>query len=170
MGFIILLALLALPFVEIALFIEAGRAVGIPATLGLTILTAVGGIAIVRIQGLNNLRRMQNAMGRGEPPIAGMVHGVLLLVAGLFLLIPGFFTDIVGAILLIPAMRAAAGAWLLLRLSRRAKPRRNGQGRTTDDTIIDAEYWAEESENRNSSTPRRMPPPGNDDDKPGTKR
>ncbi|MEX1147323.1 MAG: FxsA family protein [Sphingomonadales bacterium] len=157
MGFIILLALLALPFIEITLFIEAGRAVGIMATLALTILTAVGGIAIVRHQGLNNLRRMRAATEKGEPPIAEMVHGVLLLVAGLFLLIPGFFTDAAGALLLIPPIRALLGARLLRSLSRR---NRKGGSKNTGADVVDVEYW-EEGDLR---SPPRVGPPRNDDD------
>lgn len=137
MAILIIFALIALPFIEISIFIEAGRALSIPAVLGLTILTAVGGLAIVRVQGLNNFRRMQQAMDRGDPPIAGIVHGGLLAVAGVFLLIPGFLTDTVGALLLLPPVRALLGGVFFRLLERRfQRPRQQ-------DDIIDAEYWEE---------------------------
>jgi len=136
---LIIFALIALPFIEISIFIEAGRAISIPAVLGLTILTAVGGLAIVRVQGLNNIRRMQQAMDRGKPPIAEIVHGALLLVAGVFLLIPGFLTDTVGALLLLPPVRALIGAGFFRVLERRVHKTRR------QDDIIDAEYWEEEA-------------------------
>lgn len=145
MAILIIFALIALPFIEISIFIEAGRVLSIPAVLGLTILTAVGGLAIVRVQGLNNFRRMQQAMDRGEPPIAEIVHGGLLLVAGVFLLIPGFLTDAVGALLLLPPVRALIGAGFFRILEKKV-----GKTRGNDD-IIDAEYWEEESPD-----PRRM--------------
>ncbi len=162
MAFLILLALLALPFVEISLFIEAGRAIGIPATLGLTILTAVGGIAIVRHQGLQNFRRMQEAMERNEPPIAEIVHGMLLLIAGVFLLLPGFLTDTVGALLLIPPVRAMVGASFFRFLERRH--RRAGD----DHVIIDAEFWEADNENtprtiEGGTTEGRRADPGDDE-------
>lgn len=150
MALLILLAFLALPFIEIALFIEAGRAVGIPATLALTILTAVGGIAIVRLQGLQNFRRMQEAMEHNEPPIAEIVHSVLLLVAGVFLLIPGFFTDAVGALLLIPPVRALVGASFFRMLERRYR-----RGRP-DSTIIEGEFWEEEDRAPSRTSPRTI--------------
>lgn len=138
MAILIILALIALPFIEISIFIEAGRALSIPGVLGLTILTAVGGLAIVRVQGLNNFRRMQQAMDRGEPPIAEIVHGTLLFVAGVFLLIPGFLTDAVGALLLLPPVRALIGAGFFRMLERRVKRR------SRQDDVIDAEFWEED--------------------------
>jgi len=156
---LIIFALIALPFIEISIFIEAGRAISIPAVLGLTILTAVGGLAIVRVQGLNNFRRMQQAMDQGKPPIAEIVHGGLLLVAGVFLLIPGFLTDAVGALLLLPPVRALIGAGFFRILEQKVRKTRH------HDDIIDAEYWEEEAPD-----PRRINHDQDDGDTGGHKR
>lgn len=147
---LVILALIAVPFIEITLFIEAGGEIGAPAVLGLTILTAVGGLAIVRAQGLSNFRRMQQVMDRGEPPIAEMVHGMFLALAGVLLLIPGFLTDAVGALLLLPPVRALLGSGLFRMLEKRH------QRHQQDDGIIDAEYWEEHEDQDQSRTVTRV--------------
>ncbi len=109
MPFLIVLALLALPFAEIAVFIAVGRQLGVWATLGLTVLISLIGLSLVAGQGLTNLRRLQITLNAGEPPVAELVHGVLLFIAGFCLFIPGFITDAAGALLLLPPVRAWLG-------------------------------------------------------------
>ncbi|MBH0237721.1 FxsA family protein [Methylobrevis albus] len=104
-GPIIALLLLALPFAEIAAFIMVGREVGVLATIGLVLLTAVAGALMLRLQGLALIRRIRAETAAGRVPGSEIVEGALLVVAGFLLLIPGFVTDVVGVLLFIPAVR-----------------------------------------------------------------
>lgn len=97
----------AVPILEIALFIQVGGAIGLWPTLGIVILTAIAGTYLVRTQGLQALQRLQTALERGQDPAIPLVHGAMILVAGVLLLTPGFFTDAVGLSFLIPPIRAA---------------------------------------------------------------
>lgn len=112
MGRILAVLLLLTPFLEIATFIWVGGQIGILATLGAIVLTAVIGILILRWQGLGLLLDSRAMMARGEIPARQFSDAMLLAVAGLLLLIPGFLSDIVGFALLIPPVRGAIFAWL----------------------------------------------------------
>ena len=101
----LLLLLIALPLIEVYLLIEVGSVIGALPTIALAILTAVLGTALVRHQGFGILRRVQESMARNEVPALELLDGALLLIAGLFLLLPGFLTDCAGLLLLIPPLR-----------------------------------------------------------------
>ena len=114
--FAVLLALLvAVPLAELWLLIEIGSRIGALTTVGLVVLTAVLGAGLLRWQGFETLRRAQASLARGVPPAVELVEGALLVVAGAFLLTPGFLTDAVGFALLVPGVRHAAAAALLRR-------------------------------------------------------
>jgi UPF0716 protein FxsA len=98
--------LVAVPIIEIALFIEVGGWLGLPVTIGIVILTAAIGTALLRFQGLATLGELQRRLAAGEDPSATLAHGAMILVAGVLLLTPGFFTDAVGLLLLTPPVRA----------------------------------------------------------------
>lgn len=100
-----LILILLFPLIEISVFMDVGAAIGVGATLLLTIGSAIWGIAMVRLQGMDTWMRMQKTMSQGETPAYEMFEGTLLLVAGMLLLIPGFVTDSIGIILLIPPLR-----------------------------------------------------------------
>ena len=105
---LIFLSLVAVPIIEIALFIEVGSWLGLWPTIGIVILTAAIGTVLLRIQGLATLGELQRRLSAGEDPSATLAHGAMILVAGVLLLTPGFFTDAVGFLLLTPPVRAAA--------------------------------------------------------------
>ncbi|MEL0111000.1 MAG: FxsA family protein, partial [Rickettsiales bacterium] len=92
MPVIILFVFIAVPIAEIAVFIEAGEQFGLWPTLGLVILTAVIGTALLRHQGLQTIQRVQLSLERGEMPVGEVFTGLCLLVAGALLLTPGFLT------------------------------------------------------------------------------
>jgi UPF0716 protein FxsA len=100
-----LLILLGVPLGELYVLIHVGDAVGAFNTIFLVVLTAVVGMWLVRRQGLSVLLRVRETLDRGEAPALEMVEGVLLLIAGLTLLFPGFVTDMVGFLLLVPPLR-----------------------------------------------------------------
>ena len=105
LGPISLLLFLALPFVEIAGFVIVGSEIGVLATLGLIVLSAVLGFSLLRRQGLSLLNQMKAETAAGRAPQREIIHGTLLIFAGILLIIPGFLTDIIGLLLFIPFVR-----------------------------------------------------------------
>lgn len=99
--------LLALPILEIAAFILVGDRIGLWPTLGLVVLNAVVGAALLRRQGLGALQRIRAETAAGRVPARELVDGVMIVAAGVLLLTPGFVTDVVGYLLFVPAVRAA---------------------------------------------------------------
>lgn len=105
MGWILLLAFIGVPLIEIAVFIQVGGLIGLAPTLIVVIATAVAGTALLRRQGLATLARARDNMERGTLPVVELFDGICLLLAGALLLTPGFVTDALGAFLLVPALR-----------------------------------------------------------------
>ena len=93
------------PAVELALLVYAGSKIGIPETLSIVIATAIAGAYLVRREGIGVLLRIQNELNQGTFPADSMLDGALVLVAGALLLTPGFITDIIGFLLVLPASR-----------------------------------------------------------------
>jgi len=112
MPFLILLAFIGVPLLEIAVFIQVGGAFGLGWTLALVVLTAVIGTALLRAQGMATLNRAKANLERGEVPMREVFDGACLLVGGALLLTPGFVTDTMGFMLLLPPVRAALLAWV----------------------------------------------------------
>lgn len=107
----LLLIFVAIPIIEIGLFIQVGGWLGLWPTLGIFVLTAFVGTTLLRLQGTAALARVQSSMTSGENPAGPIAHGALILVAAILLLTPGFFTDGVGLALLLPPVRAALISW-----------------------------------------------------------
>lgn len=105
MPLLFLLLFIGLPLIEIYFLIQIGGEIGALPTIGLTVLTAIIGTALVRHQGFGVIARVRQASDRGELPALDLFDGALLLLAGLFLLLPGFLTDAVGFLLLVPPVR-----------------------------------------------------------------
>lgn len=119
MGLILLLLFIGVPVLEIYLFIEVGGLIGTWPTIGIVILTAIVGSTMVRLQGLSVLAEAQRQADAGKPPVAQLAHGLMILIAGVLLLTPGFFTDAVGLALLIPPVRVWLGMAVWAYLQRR---------------------------------------------------
>jgi UPF0716 protein FxsA len=96
---------IVVPIIEIAIFIQAGEWFGLGPTLFTIVLTAFIGITLIRQQGLSTLYKAQQKMNSGEIPAIEMIEGLMIAVAGAFLITPGFFTDGLGFLLLIPLFR-----------------------------------------------------------------
>lgn len=138
-------ALIAVPVIEIALFIELGDVLGLWPTLGMIFLTAAIGVALMRAQGFAAMRRLQAAMAEGSDPRGPLAEGAMILFAGALMLTPGFFTDTMGFLLLLPPVRAALAAWVAPRLAARTlHARANHAGgsarRSQPDAPIEVEY------------------------------
>lgn len=107
MGRILFLIFLIVPIIEIGIFIVIGQAIGLLLTLGGVVVTALLGSFIIRYQGLSLISEIQALMKAGALPARQLVDGVMLAIAGALLLTPGYFTDFLGFLLLVPMVRGA---------------------------------------------------------------
>jgi UPF0716 protein FxsA len=107
--------------VEITVMIQVGQWLGVVNTIGLLLLVSVVGALLVKHQGIGVLRRIQQQRLAGQVPAAPVFDGALILLAGLLLLVPGFVTDAVGLLLLIPPVRAGVRRFVRWRFMRRVE-------------------------------------------------
>jgi UPF0716 protein FxsA len=108
---------LAIPLIEIGLFIQVGGLIGLWPTLGIVVLTAIIGTALVRAQGILALSQLRSSFSELRDPTEPLAHGAMILIAGVLLLTPGFFTDAVGFALLIPPVRSAVYRYVRARVT-----------------------------------------------------
>ena len=106
------LAFTIIPIIEIYLLIEIGSMFGALTAVTLVILTGFFGAFLARMQGLQTLYRIQESLREGRMPSGELLDALLIVIAGLVLLTPGFLTDSVGFLLLIPATRNSIKYWL----------------------------------------------------------
>lgn len=117
MPFLIMFIIFVLiPVVELSVLIRVGEVLGSWNTVALVILTAVVGVSLVRSQGLSTLMSVQKKLAAGEAPGQEIVEGMMLAMAGILLLIPGFVTDLIGLILLTPITRAPLARYFYQRM------------------------------------------------------
>ena len=105
MSTILFVTFISIPIIEIALFIEVGDRIGLFATIGIVILTAIIGTTLIRHQGLTTLRKAQLSLKENMIPLSEAFDGLCIVIAGALLLTPGFFTDTLGLSLFIPSLR-----------------------------------------------------------------
>lgn len=110
------LLLIALPLIEIAGFAFVGSLIGVLPTVALVIATTILGAALLRIQGIGVVGRIRAAMETGAPVDRELVHGLMIAIAGILLVIPGFFTDLFGLALFIPPLRELVWRFLKSRI------------------------------------------------------
>lgn len=101
------LAFLAVPLIEIALFIQVGGLIGLWPTLAIVVLTAVIGTWLLRMQGAVAMTNLRRSFSELDDPSEPLAHGAMILFSGALLLTPGFFTDAMGFALLVPSVRQA---------------------------------------------------------------
>ncbi len=162
MFILILLALICVPLLVIAVFIEVGGLIGLWPTLALIVLTALLGSWQLRAQGLATLARGRAAMDRGELPARELFDGLCLLVAGALLLTPGFVTDGFGALLFVPGLRDVLRRALGRHLATKAHTRvfvdgREVHGHGGPGHTIDGEYRDLTDEPPPKDDDRRLP-------------
>jgi len=109
------LLFIVVPLVELYLIIKVGALIGAMWTVLLVIATAVIGIQLLRIQGFSTLNRARTTLEQGQMPAMEMMEGMMLAVGGAFLITPGFITDTLGFLCLIPATRRAIIRYLMAR-------------------------------------------------------
>ena len=137
----LLLAFIAVPMIEIALFIQVGGWIGLWPTLGIVLLTAILGTWLVRTQGIMAISNLRGSFSRLEDPTEPLAHGAMILVAGALLLTPGFFTDALGFALLFPPFRLM----VIAQARKRIRVERFEMGRDTEaprpaDDIVEGEF------------------------------
>ena len=138
----LLIAFIAVPLIEIALFIQVGGWLGLWPTLGIVVVTAIIGSWLVRSQGARELQNLRSSFSDMRDPTEPLANGAMILFSGALLLTPGFFTDIVGFSLLIPPVRAAVYRYARSRIN--VQSFQMGPGPTAqprpDDKVIDGDF------------------------------
>lgn len=119
LGPVILFLFVAIPIAEIWILISVGGIIGVVPTISLVVLTAIAGTALIRHQGMGLILKARQGLDRGEPPVGAVIDGAFLLVAGALLLTPGFLTDAIGFLCLVPIFRRSVAAWLWARYANR---------------------------------------------------
>ena len=99
-------AFVVVPLVELAVVLQVRNAIGLGPTLVLLLAVSVLGAAVVRREGARAWRAFRQAVAAGRPPATEVADGAMLLVGGTLLLTPGFVTDVVGLVLVLPPSRA----------------------------------------------------------------
>ncbi|ASU83722.1 exlusion protein FxsA [Nocardiopsis gilva YIM 90087] len=126
MPLLIVLALMALPFLEIWLMILVGSQIGVPWTIAALFLLSASGVVALRGAGTKAFREADEAMRTGAPPQGGLLDTLMVMVGGILLITPGFLTGAVGAVLALPftrpALRWAFIAWAERRIKKMGVP------------------------------------------------
>ncbi|WP_227269164.1 FxsA family protein [Roseobacter weihaiensis] len=140
------IAFLAIPLIEITLFIQIGGAIGLGWTLFTVVVTAILGTFLVRNQGALALGQVRSSFNEMRDPTEPLAHGAMILFSGALLLTPGFFTDAIGFLLLVPAIRSNAFRAIRARINVRTFSTGPGRGSprhphgAARDDVIDADY------------------------------
>lgn len=137
--------ILAVPLIEIALFVTVGGWLTLLPTLAIVLGTGVLGVIILRLQGLQAMADMQAALRNMQSPVSPLAHGGLIMAAGILLILPGFLTDTLGILLLIPLVRRGVIAGIAGRIrgnsaAAKAADWRDAAHSRYDDEVIDAEF------------------------------
>jgi UPF0716 protein FxsA len=111
LGYLILLFTMV-PVIELVLLIKVGQHIGAGSTIMIVIFTGVAGAYLARMQGLSTLQKIQNEVNQGQMPAERLFDGVLILCSGILLLTPGFITDLIGLMGLLPLTRNLLKKWL----------------------------------------------------------
>jgi len=117
MGRLLFAIFLVVPFIEIAIFILLGQSIGLWPTLLGVVVTALIGSIVIRLQGVSLIEEIRAYSARGTLPGRQIAEGVMLAVAGALLLTPGYFTDTLGFLFLVPPVRRAIYEFLKSRVT-----------------------------------------------------
>ena len=161
MGLLILIGLLGLPLAEIAAFVAVGSRIGVLATLALVVLAFFVGLAVLRLQGLTIALEVRRALARDELPGRTLFDGACRVLAGLLLMLPGFVSDAVAILLLLPPVRDILFRFVARRISAHGAihVHMSREGRAT---VIEGEFDEVEDPETGAEPPRL---PGRRDDR-----
>lgn len=146
---VVLAAIVLVPIVELYVLIQVGQAIGARQTIVLVLATSAAGAWLLRREGARALRHFQEAVQQQRDPSREVADGVLVLVGGLMLLVPGFVSDVLGLLLLLPLTRALlrgpATAFVGARLQGPlGGPRARRRGGVVDGEVVRDEPWRED--------------------------
>ena len=135
---ILFLLILIVPFIEIYLLLQVGSVIGAAPTIFLIVLTAFIGAYQLKQQGISTWLRFQQSMARGEVPAYEIIEGPIILLGGALLLTPGFITDILGLICLVPTLRHNFAQYLIERHVVQAVV--SGFRRSSNTNVLEGEF------------------------------
>lgn len=150
----LLLLFIVVPVVELSLLLSISGVVGAVRTFVIIIITGIIGAHLAKQQGIKTLNTIKSSLNQGHLPGTEVVDGFIILIAGAVLLTPGFLTDVIGFLLLLPSGRNVFKAWLIKRFTKflqsgRVKPTfrgyrfetksRHESDESPDDDVIDVE-------------------------------
>ena len=129
-----------MPFLEIFLIIEIGQHFGAASTIVMIFATAIIGAVLVRIEGLSTLTRIKTSIQKGELPAIELISGGILILSAVVLLTPGFITDFLGLVLMVPSIRRGVASIIISKaIIRHGKHSGTNRGK-----IIDTEFKVED--------------------------
>src|SRR5690554_2938641 len=142
------LMLVAAVFAELYVIVQVAQAFGILATVVALVLIGAAGVWVVKLQGIAALRRVTGAVRQGKLPHLEVIDGASVLSAGLLLVVPGFISDVIALLVLLPPVRSVVRAWIVgrfavVRVVDQASGRFSfgGQRSTGTDEVWDADSW-----------------------------
>lgn len=151
MALLLVIVFLVAPLVELAVIIQVADSIGALNTIGLIILVSIAGAWLAKYAGLGVLRRIRAALARGEMPSTEVADGGLVLLAGALMIAPGFVSDGLAILLLLPPTRALVRAPLMRYVARRSRfvvaTSTGGATRRPDGTVDvwDVESWEDQT-------------------------
>ena len=147
MAWLVVLGVIALPVIEIALFVQSSQTIGIVPTVALALAAGFAGLALLRRQGLAVLFQARAQLARGQLPLEAGFDALCLALAGVLLVLPGFLTDVLALLLLLPPVRRLLRIWLA---RRRGGPAVTGRARGggARPPVIEADYHVVEGERK----------------------
>ena len=132
---VVLISLLVvIPLAELFVIIQVAHQIGGLNTIGVLVLSSIIGGWLLRVEGFGVMRRFSADVSRGKVPAAPLVDGLVILVGGLMMLLPGFITDALGLLLLLPPVRALARKAVLAKVQTKVRV-------VTDDPLGAAGRW-----------------------------
>ena len=151
------LIFVAVPLIEIAILIKVGQWIGFAWTLLIVVVTAIAGTYVLHTQGLQVIRRALESISKGKAPIAPIVDGSFLMIAGALLLTPGLLTDVAGLLLLIPPVRRFLSRWSMSKLlgSKTFRSETFGPGASSSDERANAQANSRTNSGANSGANSR---------------
>lgn len=151
---------LLIPLIEIALFVTVGAWLTLWPTLAIVLATGVIGAFLVRWQGMGVLRELEKTNGATSNPFSPLAHGALILLGGFLLILPGFFTDTLGFLLMIPPLRRALISHLGSRITLGGFATGSGFGGTAREPAGGDDYIDGEFQEIHPDSTRVSPPSG----------
>ena len=149
----LLIAFIAVPIIEIALFLEVGGMIGTWPTIGIVILTAVIGSYMMRVQGAMALSSLQSSFQEMRDPTTPIANGAMILLAGALLVTPGFFTDTLGLLLLLPPFRNLIIKFVSARMNIQTYSSATRTSQPVDGDIIEGDFSRLDSDSEANDEP-----------------